>query len=431
LTIDADNRLTIKADEYVIFHDSGGNERFLIDYRTDDGTSPEMVRTDLPISTSATISASSAHLAEGMNIAGETIFNSQGNIIGTSATAVITIADNPTNGDTLSFGDSTITPVVVSTYDTRGISPNIAIGLTEAATRTNTKNRLESLHNVSVTINGNDLEITNNNLGLIGNRTISETFSTGSNSVSGFTGGYSIDIYANDITASSFSSPDGTLISAAGDFQGNNASFNEITASSVISSSAEISASSFHGDGSALTGVGGSSYMYVRHPAFNISNSNATTLIPLNLVEGRKGAAVPEIFFTAPASGSISRVSISKGLNAASGSCGIDCNAPQIGDTYVFYMYVNSIDSTTGNNATMHCTSSATNLKQVTYTYTSTSETRNKVIFDIKNSKPFASGSNSFDPGDQLVFGLYKNNGVADDRQSVVITLELDESWSL
>ena len=131
------------------------------------------------------------------------------------------------------------------------------IGASAAATRTDTKTKLESLHNVSVTINGDDLEITNNNLGLIGNRTISETFTSVNNSVSGFTGGYSIDIYANDITASSFSSPDGTLISAEGKFHGNNASFNEITASSVISSSAEISASSFHGDGSALTGISG------------------------------------------------------------------------------------------------------------------------------------------------------------------------------
>ena len=40
-------------------------------------------------------------------------------------------------------------------------------------------------------------------------------------------------------------------------------------------------------------------------------------------------------------------------------------------------------------------------------------------------------GSNSFDPGDQLAFGLYKDGGNTDGRQSVVITLELDESWSL
>lgn len=193
------------------------------------------------LSSSLPLSASVLHLQEGMNIGGQTIFNSQGNIVGTSAaTAVITIADNPTAGDTISFGDSTITPVIVSTYQSRATGDNITLGASAAATRTNTKTKLESLHNVSITINGNDLEITNNNLGPIGNRTISETFTSANNSVSGFTGGNAIDILANEITASSFSSPNGTLISAVGDFQGNNASFNEITASSNLSFSGDL-----------------------------------------------------------------------------------------------------------------------------------------------------------------------------------------------
>ena len=115
----------------------------------------------------------------------------EGNLITplTNATAVITIADNPTSGDTISFGDSTITPVVVSTYAVRAGGNDITLGGTAAATRTNTKNKLQSLHNVSITINGNDLEIVNNNFGSVGNRTISDTFVSVNNSVSGFTGG--------------------------------------------------------------------------------------------------------------------------------------------------------------------------------------------------------------------------------------------------
>ena len=94
-------------------------------------------------------------------------------------------------------------------------------------------------------------------------------------------------------------------------------------------------------------------------------------------------------------------------------------------------MYINSINSTTGNEATVHCTSSEENIKQISYTFTGTTQFRNTVTLDLKNSKPIVTGSNSFDPGDQLVFGLYKNNGFDDGRQSVVITLELNEDWSL
>ena len=121
LTIEAHNRLTIKADDYVIFHDSADNERLVVDYRTDDTTPIQIIRTDLPISSSDFVSASS--------------------------------------------------------YATAG----------------------------------------------------------------------------------------GTVITDEGNFQGNNASFNEITASSVISSSAQISASSFHGDGSGLQNLPPPQFTYLHY----------------------------------------------------------------------------------------------------------------------------------------------------------------------
>ena len=242
ITQNPDNSITIDGNNYIKLV---GDQGVIVQHNTTEKVNfnftSDVATVSMPISSSQDISASALHLQEGMNIAGETIFNSQGNIVGTSATAVITIADNVTTGDTISFGDSTITPVVVSTYQARvATGDNILRGGTAAATRTNTKTKLESLHNVSVTIDGNDLIITNNNLGPIGNRTISETFTSANNSVSGFTGGYAIDIFANEITASSFSSPDGTLISAEGNFQGNDASFNEITASSNLSFSGSL-----------------------------------------------------------------------------------------------------------------------------------------------------------------------------------------------
>ena len=159
---------------------------------------------------------------------------------GAYATAVITIADNPSTNDTISFGDSTITPVVVSTYNTRGTGNDIEIGLTAAATRTNTKNKLESLHNVSITINGNDLEITNNNFGSVGNRTISETFTSANNSVSGFVGGITTNVSASDVcfadSVKILGATPGqdTVIDNQGNFYGNSINVGTVSGSNIV-----------------------------------------------------------------------------------------------------------------------------------------------------------------------------------------------------
>lgn len=113
-----------------------------------------------------------------------------GTSFGSSATAVITIADNVTVNDTISFGDDTITPVVVSTYKVRSLGPNdILRSGVASGTRTNTKNKLESLYNVTVVIDGDHLLITNNNSGPRGNVQLASSFSTGSNFITGFSGG--------------------------------------------------------------------------------------------------------------------------------------------------------------------------------------------------------------------------------------------------
>jgi hypothetical protein len=118
----------------------------------------------------------------------------------TNATAVITIADLPDVGDTLSFGDDTITPVVVFTYENRAVTTNqIARGGNASETRDNTKTKLESRFNVSVNLNGNDLEITNNNAGAVGNVALSESFTSVNNTVSGFTGGGNIYRTTNNL----------------------------------------------------------------------------------------------------------------------------------------------------------------------------------------------------------------------------------------
>jgi len=159
---------------------------------------------------------------------------------GAYATAVITIADNPTNGGTLSFGDSTITPVVVSTYNTRGTGDDIVIGASAAATRTNTKTKLESLHNVSITIDGDDLLITNNNFGSVGNRTISETFTSANNSVSGFVGGITTNIsasavcFADSVKILGATPGEDTVIDNQGNFYGNSISVGTVSGSNIV-----------------------------------------------------------------------------------------------------------------------------------------------------------------------------------------------------
>lgn len=84
------------------------------------------------------------------------------------------------------------------------------------------------------------------------------------------------------VSASSFANAGGTLITADGDFQGNNASFNEITASG------HVSASTYYGDGSNLTNI----------PAG--SPAGANTQIQLN-ADGAFGASSKFTFSTSSA----------------------------------------------------------------------------------------------------------------------------------
>jgi len=106
----------------------------------------------------------------------------------TKATATITIVQTVSNNDTITFGDG-ITGPFTYTYKTVPTPGTIPTGFTAAGSRNNTKSFLEARFNVSITINGNDLEITNNNAGTVGNVTLGETFTYIFNSVSGFTGG--------------------------------------------------------------------------------------------------------------------------------------------------------------------------------------------------------------------------------------------------
>ena len=76
------------------------------------------------------------------------------------------------------------------------------------------------------------------------------TFLTGSNTLA-----TTIVSASAHVSASEFATAGGTVIDSDGNFQGNNASFNQITASSDISSSGDVYGNNFRGNGSTLDNV--------------------------------------------------------------------------------------------------------------------------------------------------------------------------------
>jgi len=254
---------------------------------------------------------------------------------GANATAVITIADNPTSGDTLSFGDSTITPVVVSTYNTRGTGDDIAIGVSAAATRTNTKTKLESLHNVSITIDGNDLLITNNNFGSVGNRTISETFTSANNSVSGFIGGITTNVSASSVcfadSVKILGAPDGqdTVIDNQGNFYGDTIDVGTVSGSNIVitdSGSPVYQLPIADGNADEVMATDGSGSLSYRpvdelgaasflHYGYNPSFSNSTP-IETTTVNG----STNDYGYRMPLSGTITHLTCQFQFNASDGS---------------------------------------------------------------------------------------------------------------
>ena len=74
--------------------------------------------------------------------------------------------------------------------------------------------------------------------------------------------------------------------------------------------------------------------------------------VSANQFQGRKGGATLEIYFVAPASGSVRSVNVARGLNSATSpgaSYGI-----QDSDIFTFFLYVNKIETAEGTSPTMH-----------------------------------------------------------------------------
>ena len=228
---------------------------------------------------------------------------------------------------------------------------------------------------------------------------------------------------------------DQTVIDSDGNFAGNNAWFNEITASSVISSSADISASVFHGDGSQLTGIGGSSTTEYHVATNSIIAQAQKKFLPLSPSAGgstmNSRANFTTIFhnnknflqWIAPASGSIKNITVN--LTDVSTLYSIPLttggNTVTSKDDIIFILFKNNNDTTITSNFVGHLTASATTLS------ISSSVGRK---FSIPCNTGLFSGSSTFDSGDLLKMATYlpnANGGTSADAE-IVLTYEVSAS---
>lgn len=140
-------------------------------------------------------------------------------------------------------------------------------------------------------------------------------------------------------------------------------------------------------------------------------------------------ASNSETHYCAPGSGSIARVIYSPShLNASADPSTnhriLTSHNPQ------FFVRKNDIRDLSTNihpGMLMHTTASAANMKKNVFTNANGTVTTQVCIFDLENNKPFVSGSNSFDPGDILLFnGIVGGQDVQD--MAVTIVLKIDES---
>jgi len=215
---------------------------------------------------------------------------------------------------------------------------------------------------------------------------------------------------------------DQTVIDSDGNFSGNNAWFNEITASSVISSSADISASVFHGDGSQLTGISVRTINIIHNSLCQIKSSRNASYIRTD-GNGNVAASSTGFSYIAPNAGRIDKVVATPMKNSS--VTGND--QPEAGDEIVFYMNKNLVDTNPyeGLNASLHCTSSDTQLEAFTFTYGgTTSETRKRLIYDFTIGSPEPSGSRTFGAGDHLCFGIYTDSTINNIAISILLSFD-------
>jgi len=110
----------------------------------------------------------------------------------TSATATLAMSVKPIDGDTITIGDGVTAPIIYAFKNTISApATQIQIGADALATILNARTKIIGDFNISIPGSGilTTRVLTNLNLGPIGNYTLAASFTSVSNSITGFTGG--------------------------------------------------------------------------------------------------------------------------------------------------------------------------------------------------------------------------------------------------
>tara|TARA_R110002012_G_scaffold284212_2_gene474917 strand:+ start:169 stop:2724 length:2556 start_codon:yes stop_codon:yes gene_type:complete len=235
----------------------------------------------------------------------------------------------------------------------------------------------------------------------------------------------SIDLSASAIHFAD--SPSGVITSGGNTFLDNNGNIftGNITSQGNISASINISASAFYGDGSNLENVSATPqfrfhYLDCRPQQIDTSANNARFF---NIqAGGRANRADQNTRWVAPASGSIARVVFASSLSTISDGSATHKIADS--DTPIFFVSKNN--STIGNadSRMITMTGSSANMKKIDYVTDNGTISLNRVIFDVANTQPAITGSNSFDAGDILNFQLINSTIISNPIVSIVFKLE-------
>ena len=110
-----------------------------------------------------------------------------------NATATLVMTVNPTDGDTITIGDGTTTPITY-TFKNTPADPSTQIlidgGGNPLGTMVSLRTRIVDDFNISIPSGlATTKVLTNNNVGIIGNYTLAASFTSGANSITGFAGG--------------------------------------------------------------------------------------------------------------------------------------------------------------------------------------------------------------------------------------------------
>ena len=196
-----------------------------------------------------------------------------------------------------------------------------------------------------------------------------------------------------------------------------------------ISGSGNISGSAFFGDGSNLQNVQATPqfrYQYINSVVkmnTNLVTANSFQLFPAD-ADGLAQSSDRTTHFVMPGSGSIERVIMTPSFyntNGSSANVFTTAHSPQ------FFVRKNDItEGTPISGIALQMTASAANMKPLNLPNNAGTLNTQIVIFDLDNNSPAITGSNSFDPGDILIFSG-RNDAVVSD-VAITIVLKIEEA---